>query len=65
MKFDIINRPACFLFTAAFVCFQLNAQQPLEKNDVTTPLHAMKVNYPVPYEAPAKEKVKAVVYRVS
>jgi uncharacterized membrane protein len=45
--------------------FKVNAQQPPSvKNDVTTPLHALKVDYPVPYEAPAKENVKAVVDRI-
>lgn len=42
----------------------INAQQPPAKNDVTTPLHAMKVDYPVPYEAPSKENVKAVLDKI-
>ena len=33
-------------------------------NDVTTPLHLMKPDYPVPYGAPSKEKVKAVLDKV-
>jgi unsaturated rhamnogalacturonyl hydrolase len=33
-------------------------------NDVVTPLHAMKVDYPVPYEAPTKENVKKVLDRM-
>lgn len=33
--------------------------QPKTGNDVNTPLHALKVEYPVPYDAPAKERVKA------
>jgi hypothetical protein len=45
--------------------FKVNGQQPPSvKNDVTTPLHAMKVDYPVPYEAPSKENVKAVIDRI-
>ena len=45
--------------------FKVNGQQPPSvKNDVTTPLHAMKVDYPVPYEAPAKENVKAVLDKI-
>ena len=45
--------------------FKLNAQQnPPAKNDVTTPLHALKVDYPVPYEAPTKENVKTVLDRI-
>ena len=35
-----------------------------KQNDVTTPLHAMKVDYPTPYGAPSKENVKAVVDKV-
>ena len=38
--------------------------QPKTGNDVTTPLHAMKVDYPVPYEAPTKENVKSVIDRI-
>ena len=38
------------------------AQQ--KSNDVTTPLHLMKPDYPVPYGAPAKENVKAVLDKV-
>lgn len=38
------------------------AQQ--KQNDVTTPLHAMKPDYPVPYGVPSKESVKAVVDKV-
>lgn len=41
--------------------FNLFAQRP---NDVTAPLHAMKPDYPVPYEAPSTEKVKATLDRV-
>ena len=33
-------------------------------NDVTAPLHAMKVDYPTPYGAPQPEAVKAVLDRV-
>lgn len=33
-------------------------------NDVTTPLHLMKPDYPVPYGAPSKENVKADLDRV-
>src|SRR4030095_2284520 len=48
-----------FFFTSSI------AQKPAEaKNDVNTPLHALKVEYPVPYEAPAKEHVKAVLDKI-
>ncbi|HEX7844602.1 MAG TPA: glycoside hydrolase family 88 protein, partial [Chitinophagaceae bacterium] len=33
-------------------------------NDVTTPLHAMQPDYPVPYKIPAPENVKAVLNKV-
>jgi len=33
-------------------------------NDVTTPLHLMKPDYPIPYGAPSKENVKAILDRV-
>ena len=49
-----------FIFCFMHFCLS-NAQK---TNDVTTPLHAMKVDYPVPYEAPAKENVKAVLDRI-
>ena len=65
MKYDIVmKRSAIFLLAAIVVFFQLNAQQPSVKNDVTTPLHAIKVEYPVPYEAPTKENVKSVLNRI-
>src|SRR6188474_862918 len=55
----------CPLFIFILFLFKINGQQtPSVKNDVTTPLHAMKVDYPVPYEAPAKENVKAVLDRI-
>ncbi len=47
-----------------FFILQLNGQQPPVKNDVTTLLHAMKVNYPVPYEAPTKENVKGILDKI-
>ncbi|RYZ44751.1 MAG: glycoside hydrolase family 88 protein, partial [Chitinophagaceae bacterium] len=33
-------------------------------NDVTAPLHALKVDYPTPYGAPKTEAVKSVIDRV-
>lgn len=39
--------------------------QPAPKgNDVTTPLHATKVDYPVPYDPPTAANIKAVLDRV-
>ena len=55
----------CPVAISVLFLFKVNGQQPPPiKNDVTTPLHAMKVDYPVPYEAPAKENVKAVLDRI-
>lgn len=50
-------RNACSMLLLC--CTITTVAQPKTGNDVTTPLHALKVDYPVPYEAPAKEKVKA------
>lgn len=50
------------LVFAAGVCSGLFAQN--KGNDVTAPLHAMKVNYPVPYGAPTAPEVKKVLDRV-
>ncbi|HEX8314573.1 MAG TPA: glycoside hydrolase family 88 protein [Flavisolibacter sp.] len=49
------------LFFFFFLSFQLLAQK---GNDVTAPLHAMKVDYPTPYGAPKMEAVKATLDRV-
>lgn len=46
------------LFTGFFT--SVNAQT----NDVTTPLHLLKPEYPTPYGAPQKENIKAVLDRV-
>ena len=47
----------CFLLSSYLV----NAQR---ANDVTTPLHAIQPDYPVPYGAPKVEAVKAVLDKV-
>jgi unsaturated rhamnogalacturonyl hydrolase len=52
------------LFTAFYFIALCAAAQKKTGNDVTTPLHAMKVNYPVPYEPMAKEDIKKVLDRV-
>ena len=56
----------CFtIVQSVLFLFNVNGQQnPQAKNDVTVPLHAMKVNYPVPYEAPTKESVKAALDKI-
>ena len=51
------------VFLIAF-CGVINVFAQQKSNDVTTPLHAMKVDYPVPYEAPSKANVKAVIDRI-
>ena len=39
-------------------------QQKLPANDVTTPLHLMKPNYPVPYGATTENEIKEVLDRI-
>ncbi|HPH32448.1 MAG TPA: glycoside hydrolase family 88 protein, partial [Chitinophagaceae bacterium] len=40
------------------------ALQAQKQNDVTTPLHAMQPDYPVPYVIPGKTDVKKVLDRI-
>lgn len=54
----------CFLLSVTFTISAVVVAQPKTGNDVTTPLHALKVDYPVPYEAPSKESVKSVLDRI-
>jgi unsaturated rhamnogalacturonyl hydrolase len=59
---NLKNNKLTLLFLTFFVA--ANAfTQPI-KNDVLTPLHALRPNYPVLYEAPSKEKVKASLDKV-
>ncbi len=52
----------CFSTFLFFLVLSLaNAQK---GNDVTTPLHALKPDYPVPYEPMSKESIKKVLDRV-
>ncbi|MCG2583940.1 glycoside hydrolase family 105 protein [Massilia sp. TS11] len=61
MKLRMIALAAGLLALSA----QAAAPKKAEKvNDVTTPLHAMKPDYPTPYGAPKTEDVKAVLDRV-
>ena len=63
MTHDFQNT-VCSIFLLFYFTSSI-AQKPAEaKNDVNTPLHALKVEYPVPYEAPAKENVKAVLDKI-
>ena len=54
-----------FFFLSLFIGMGSPALFSQQKtNDVTTPLHLMKPDYPVPYDAPSKENVKTVLDRV-
>lgn len=60
----------CFVFVLP-ACLQaiffskINAQQKTtEKNDVTAPLHALRVDYPVPYTAMSQQEIKTFLDRV-
>lgn len=50
--------------TFLFLLFISSLAAAQKGNDVTTPLHAMKVDYPTPYGAPTIGNVKAVLDRV-
>ncbi|HSC55513.1 MAG TPA: glycoside hydrolase family 88 protein [Phnomibacter sp.] len=54
------------VFSAAICTWAMAsiAQAPPKQNDVITPLHAMKVDYPSPYGAPTQQNVKAVLDKV-
>jgi unsaturated rhamnogalacturonyl hydrolase len=52
------------LLTAVFCLAAMANAQLKPGNDVTTPLHALKVKYPVPYEAMPKEEIKNVLDKV-
>jgi unsaturated rhamnogalacturonyl hydrolase len=57
-KKNLLVVGALFLFANN----QIKAQ--VKGNDVTAPLHALKVEYPVPYEAPSAESVKSVLDKI-
>lgn len=55
----------CKKFLLLSVLLQISALSYAQKgNDVTAPLHAMKPDYPVPYEPPSIISVKSVLDRV-
>jgi hypothetical protein len=67
MRFASADRKILCLLFMSFIFLNrlLIAQKPVDaKNDVNTPLHAIKVEYPVPYEAPTIGNVKAVLDRI-
>lgn len=61
-NYPLLRNPATIFLLSVFSFFSSSAQQ--KQNDVTTPLHAMKVNYPTPYGAPSRENVKALLDKV-
>ena len=64
MKITKLLLPVCTgLLTSLFSTAQ-PAQLPRGGNDVTAPLHAMRVDYPVPYDAPSAAAIKVVLDRV-
>src|ERR1700741_1120818 len=52
------------LFVAGFFVCNAIIGQTRTGNDVNTPLHALQVDYPVPYGAPKKENVKSAIDKV-
>lgn len=64
---NILNNMKIFraFLIAVSLCIGMSAmaQQPAH-NDVTTPLHLMKPDYPTPYGKPAAEDIKKVLDRV-
>ena len=51
-------------FSCLFLVAQATDTEAQRANDVTTPLHAMKPDYPVPYIIPEQASVKVVLDRV-
>jgi rhamnogalacturonyl hydrolase YesR len=62
MKLSKILLPLVILSLPIFTNAQSGRQT--KGNDVTTPLHALKVDYPVPYTAPSVAAVKLVLDKV-
>src|SRR5262245_1906305 len=58
------NAVCSVFFLFGFFIPSLIAQKPEAKNDVNTPLHAIIVDYPVPYEEQTKENVKEVLDKI-
>jgi unsaturated rhamnogalacturonyl hydrolase len=54
-------RIKCTLLFIVAAQFSANAQK---QNDVVTPLHTLKPDYPIPYVIPSRESVKEVLDRV-
>ncbi len=52
------------LFTAYFFAALSTTAQVKTGNDVTAPLHAMKVDYPIPYQSASQQQIKAQLDKV-
>lgn len=52
------------LGAALLMVFSASAQYAPPGSDVTSPLHLLKPDYPVPYEAPSQQQILSVVNRV-
>ncbi|MBL7743534.1 MAG: glycoside hydrolase family 88 protein [Chitinophagaceae bacterium] len=59
-----MKRNSLLLLTGGLVLAGNLYAQPKTGNDVTAPLHAMKPDYPVPYEPMSKEGIKKVLDKV-
>src|SRR6476659_6047987 len=57
-----MKRYLCAFFAAVLVISSVQAQQ--RANDVTTPLHALQPDYPVPYIVPTEAGIKIVLDRI-
>ncbi len=57
-----MNKFFVVVISTLFFLVKVDAQ--VKGNDVTAPLHALRPDYPVPYQAPAKGDVKAVLDRL-
>ena len=55
----IVLLPVLFLTTSGYA-----QQKAEEKNDVTTPLHALQPDYPVPYKAMSQQEIMSYLDRV-
>jgi hypothetical protein len=53
-----------FLLIAATVLISYGSYGQVKRNDVNTPLHAMKPDYKIPYGIPEKESIKSVLKKV-
>jgi rhamnogalacturonyl hydrolase YesR len=57
----LIRKPVLIVIIISFGCIASAQQRP---NDVTSPLHALQPDYPIPYVIPTQAGVKAILDRV-